>query len=238
MALKRGALVILPNLIGETPIKENLPDAVEKEVASLDGLIAESETAGRRFLGHFIKERAALVPISVFSKKTKEEDIDFYLEPIQKGEKWGLVSDAGLPCIADPGSKLVMRARKVGIKVKALPGPSSIMLSLQLSGLSGQHFTFHGYLPKEHPSLIKKIKEMEKTMKTTGATQIAIEAPYRNNVLLGLMLDNLSDDTLLSVMWDLTLPSEGGMTESVATWKKLARPQLDKRPSVFLIGRD
>lgn len=238
MTVKRGALVILPNLIGEAAVKENLPDAVEKEVASLDGLIAESETAGRRFLSHFIKERAAQVPIAVFTKKTKDEDIDFYLEPIQKGEKWGLVSDAGLPCIADPGSKLVLRARKTGIKVKALPGPSSIMLSLQLSGLSGQNFTFHGYLPKEHPALIKKIREMDKTMKATGATQIMIEAPYRNSALLTLLLENLSDDTLLSVMWDLTLASEGGMTESVATWKKLAKPQLDKRPSVFLIGKE
>lgn len=237
--MKIGELVLLPNVLGTmNNWDEVMPPAVETEVRSLQGLIAENPTEGRRFLGHFLKEKAALVPISVFSKKTDDADIDFYLEPIMKGEKWGLVSDAGLPCIADPGAKLVLRAKKQGIKVRTITGPSSIILALQLSGLNGQSFFFHGYLPKEAPALIKKIRVLEKTVNESGSTQIAIEAPHRNSVLLDQLLQTLSDNMILSLMWDLTLKGEGGITEKVSTWKKMVRPDLDKRPVVFLIGKE
>jgi len=230
-------LVLLPNVLGLVKNwDEVMPQALETEVLSLQGLLAENPTEGRRFLGHFLKEKANLIPIATFSKKTKDEDIDFYLEPLTKGEKWGLVSDAGLPCIADPGSKLVLRARKLGIKVKAVPGPSSILLALQLSGLNGQNFAFHGYLPKENPELKKRIRELDKVARETSATQIVIEAPHRNEVLLKELLETLSEDMTLSLMWDLTLKGEGGMTEKVSTWKKMALPQLEKRPVVFLWG--
>lgn len=239
MEKNKGELVLLPNLLGSVQNWEDLlPASVEKEVLSLQGLIAENPTEGRRFLGYFLKEKALLVPIAVVTKKTKEEDIDFYLEPLKKGEKWGLVSDVGLPCIADPGAALVLRARKQGIKVRAIPGPSSILLALQLSGLNGQNFCFHGYLPKEPADLVKKIQELEKTIKATKATQIAIEAPHRNAQLLAQLLETLSDNMVLSLMWDLTMKSEGGMTEKVSTWKKLALPNLEKRPTVFLIGME
>jgi len=230
-------LVLLPNVLGLVKNwDEVMPKSLEAEVNSLQGLLAENPTEGRRFLGHFLKEKANLIPIATYSKKTKDEDIDFYLEPLTKGEKWGLVSDAGLPCIADPGSKLVLRARKLGIKVKAVPGPSSILLALQLSGLNGQNFAFHGYLPKENPELKKRIRELDKVARETSATQIVIEAPHRNEVLLKELLETLSEDMTLSLMWDLTLKGEGGMTEKVSTWKKMALPQLEKRPVVFLWG--
>ncbi len=229
-------LLLFPNLLGDAPHHEPyLPASVDKAVVSIDGLIAESESAGRRYLSRFKMEKAPhQVPIALYNEHTPDDEIDFLLEPITKGERWGLVSDAGLPCVADPGSKIVLRARQKGIPIQGFIGPSSIMMALMLSGLPGQRFSFLGYLDRE-PSIKKKqIADYERISKNQNMTMILMETPYRNKLMLEALLETLQETTLLCVAWDLTLPDQGVMTQSVALWKKSPLPNLDKRNALFL----
>jgi len=167
---------------------------------------------------------------------TPDQDIDFLLEPIRKGERWGVISDGGLPCVADPGAKLVSRARQSGIVVQAFSGPSSLLLGLMLSGLPGQRFYFAGYLDKEPKKREAEIKELQRNAKVHQATQIFIEAPYRNAHLLESLLKVLDDETRLCIAWDLTLPTQGVVSQKVAQWKKSPPPNLEKKAAVFLLA--
>ncbi len=234
----KPALLLLPNLLGD--VKHHalyLPSSVDTAVASLDGLIAENPTEGRRYLSRFQTKKASHdIPIAVFNRNTPDGDIDFLLEPVRKGERWGLVSDAGLPCIADPGSKLVRRARQCGILVQAFVGPSSILLALMLSGLSGQCFHFLGYLEREQRERENEIRRLEKRSQEEKATMIFIETPFRNQPLLESLLSTLSDSTHLCVAWDLTLPTQGILSQPVALWKKAPVPKLEDRVAIFLFG--
>jgi len=236
--MSQAALLLLPNLIGEHRHHEPfLPASVDKAVSTLDGLIAESVTAGRRYLGRFETKKAAHeIPIAIYDKRTPDGDLDFLLDPIRKGERWGLVSDAGLPCIADPGSRLVLRAKQLGINVQSFVGPSSILLALMGSGLPGQRFAFHGYLDKDVAKMKKQIALLEKRAHEEVATQIFMETPFRNPQTLETVLATLQDKTLLSVAWELTLTGQGILTHPVSTWKKIALPNLEKRNALFLIG--
>lgn len=229
-------LLLLPNVLGDVRHHELfLPPSVDKAVASLDGLIAESERGGRRFLSRFKHEKKPQdIPIALLNEHTPEGDMDFLLEPLSKGERWGLISDAGMPCIADPGALLVARARKKGIAVQAFSGPSSIMLGLMLSGLPGQQFSFCGYLDRDQKRLETQVRQLEKRSAQENSTQIFIEAPYRNNELLNTLLKNLDKKTLLACAWDLTLQTQGVVSQSVAQWEKCTLPQLDKKPAIFL----
>ncbi len=231
--MKKKQLLLLPNLLGDYPNHEVfLPSSVDRAVKKIDGLIAESETGGRRYLGRFFTaEEARNIPIA-----TMEENVDFLLEPITRGECWGLVSDAGLPCIADPGAKIVAKARSLGIQVQTFVGPSSIFLGLMLSGFSGQKFTFNGYLEKDPQGRQDNIQKLEKRAHVDQSTQIFIETPFRNMHLLETLLDTLSDTTLLCVAWDLTLPTQGVLSQPVSVWKKSPLPNLKKRAAIFLIG--
>jgi 16S rRNA (cytidine1402-2'-O)-methyltransferase len=237
---KRPALLLLPNLLGEVRHHEPfLPQSVDKAVASLDGLIAESETAGRRYLKRFKTEKLPQeIPIAQFNEHTPADQIDFLLEPVVKGERWGLVSDGGLPCVADPGSTLVKRARQLGLNVQAFVGPSSIMMALMLSGLPGQRFAFQGYLDKEPEGRKAQIRNLEAAAKKEGITQIFIEAPYRNQYLLEALVETLSDETELCVAWDITLQTQGILSQPVKHWKKSPLPTLDKRVAIFLFSAE
>lgn len=237
---QKPCLLLLPNVLGDVKHHQPfLPASVDKAVATLDGLIAESPTAGRRFLSRFeTKKPAHEIPIALLNEHTKEDEIDFLLEPIRKGERWGLISDAGLPCIADPGSKLVSRARQSGIVVQAFVGPSAVLLALMLSGLQGQQFYFSGYLDKDPKKRRDEIVQLEKFSKKFNCTQIFIEAPYRNSALLELLINTLDEETQLCVAWDLTMPTQGIVSQSVALWKKSPLPNLAKKPAIFLIKKD
>lgn len=233
----KPALLLLPNLLGEHKNHEAfLPASVDKAVQTLDGLIAESEKGGRRFLSRFqTKKPVNEIPIALLNEHTPDDHLDFLLEPIRQGERWGLVSDAGIPCIADPGSKLVKRAKQSGIIVQAFVGPSAIFLSLMLSGLPAQQFTFHGYLDKDPDMRKKKIRQIEKASKTEHYTQIFIETPYRNRQTLESLLETLDDSTWLCVAWELTLPTQGVLSQPVALWKKSPLPNLEKKNAIFLV---
>lgn len=228
--MTRGKLFLLPNLLGDLPSHcRDLPVSVDEAVEQLDGLIAESEKAGRRFLSRFsLKKRAHEIPLALFNKHHR--DVDFALEPMIEGETWGYVSDAGLPCIADPGAELVRKARKAGVTVEAFVGPSSILLALMQSGLSGQCFQFHGYPPK---TAEERKKFLSKQAQVKG-THIIMEAPHRNQAAFESLLSVLPETALLCLAWDLTLPTQRVLTETIKTWKSRPHPKIDKRPALFL----
>lgn len=236
--MNKPALLLLPNVLGDHRHAEVfLPASVFKAVPTIDGLIAESEKEGRRYLSRFETKKPPMeIPIALFNEHTPDDHIDFILKPIMEGERWGLVSDAGLPCIADPGSKLVRRANQKGINVQAFVGPSAILLALMLSGLPGQKFFFHGYLDKDPAKRIDDIKKLVQQAKKEGATQIFMEAPYRNMHTLGALLETLPEAFTLCVAWDLTLPTQGVMTQTMAQWKKCTLPNLEKKPAIFLFA--
>jgi 16S rRNA (cytidine1402-2'-O)-methyltransferase len=231
--MTKPALLLLPNVLGEVKHHQPyLPNSVDKAVATIDGLIAESEKAGRRFLGRFeTKKPAREIPIAVFNAKTSDEDIDFFLQPIRDGQRWGLVSDAGLPCIADPGAKLVDRARKSGIAVQGFSGPCSFIHALMLSGLPGQQFTFHGYLSKEEKDRQKQIQEMLKK----PVTHIFMERPYRNQTMLQELVGTLPEKTILCAAWELMMPDQGIVSQEVQVWRKSPLPNLEDKEAVFLL---
>lgn len=233
----KPALLLLPNLLGDhRHVEVFLPSSVAKAVRSIDGLIAESEAAGRRYLTQFeTKKPAAEIPIALFNEHTPDDHIDFLLEPIVKGERWGLVSDAGLPCIADPGSKLVRRARQKSLVIQSFVGPSSILMALMLSGLPGQKFFFHGYLDREPEKRHTQLKHLVQMGKEEQATQIFMEAPYRNAHTLEAALKVLPNHAWLCVAWDLTMPTQGVISQSVESWKKSTLPNLEKKPAIFLV---
>ncbi len=234
--MQKGKLQILPNLLDDTlEASTFFPPTVGEAVPHLQGLIAESEKAARRYLRRFISREALdSVALKVLSEHTKKEEIASFLEPMILGENWGLISDAGLACIADPGSDLVHLAHMHGIDVETFVGPCSIVMALQLSGFSGQNFSFHGYLPRETNDLELKVKELEK--KSDVATQIWIEAPYRSSKMLELLKRVLNPPTFLCVASELTSPSQRVASLSVKDWRKSSWG-LQKEPVIFLISR-
>ncbi|MCB1110992.1 MAG: SAM-dependent methyltransferase, partial [Chlamydiia bacterium] len=167
------------------------------------------------------------IPIRLLNEHT--ESIDELLGPLQKGETWGLISDAGLPVMADPGARLVRRLRSLNIPVETFPGPSSIVYALQLSGLSAQNFTFHGYPPRQEEALRERLRTLPK-----DHTHVWIEAPYRSDALLKKFVAHLQDETELSVSWNLTLPNQGVRTGKILKWRQ-DFPTLGKVPAVFIV---
>jgi 16S rRNA (cytidine1402-2'-O)-methyltransferase len=234
----KPALLLLPNLLGDHRYWEPfLPNSVAKAVQNLDGLIAESDIEGRRYLKRFETKKPAMeIPIALFNEHTPDDHIDFLLEPIQKGERWGFVSDAGLPCIADPGSQLVRRARQKGIVLQAFIGPSSIFMALMLSGLPAQSFAFQGYLNREPEKRQKQLVQLVKDAQQNGSTQIFMEAPYRNRHTLEATLEALPDNAWLCAAWDLTMPTQGIVSQPISLWKKSPLPNLEKKPAIFLFS--
>ena len=235
--MSQPTLYLFPNVLG--PHKDHhefLPASIDAAVSTIDGLIAESTKGSQRFLSRFkTKKITHHMPYVLYNKNTKPEDFDFILEPLLKGETWGLVSDAGVPCLADPGSSLVMYARKKGILVKAFVGPSSIVLAHMLSGLPGQRYFFHGYLPKDKARRETLVKELEKTAKKEKATQICIEAPHRSQAMLETLVQSLDKRTMLCTATNLTLSDELVVVQSIQEWRGSSLPDIHKRPTVFLI---
>lgn len=233
-------LYLLPNLIG--PVSDYqlfFPPNVVEAVAKLDGLIAESDGEGRRFLKRFTTKKPPYqVPLALFPKKITEAEMKFLLEPVIKGETWGVISDSGLPCLADPGAALVLQARKLHLPIEAFAGPSSILLALMLSGLSGQSFHFHGYIPKTEDLRREALIQWQRESKQGGATQLFIEAPHRNEQVFATCLETLGEETLFCVASYLTMPEQWVETKLIRNWKKMsfqkAVESMHKKPTVFL----
>ncbi len=227
----KGTLYLIPSPLGESDIRGILPEGVIERIRDLSVFIVEHPKTAR----HFLKLAGMKIPLQqlemhVLDEHTKE--IETLLEPLLKGKDAGLISEAGCPAVADPGADLVALAHEHGIRVVPLAGPSSILLALMASGLGGQRFRFHGYLPVEKEELAKKIRKMEKESKDLKETQIFIETPYRNGKLLDALLCACSEGTLLCLATDVTLETESILTKPVSAWQKA---EIGKRPTVFLL---
>ena len=230
-----GSLYLLPNTLGGTAPETVIPVAALHRARSLDYFIAENPKSARAFLKRIGYPRPLQeIRVERLDHNTRAADIAPLLEPVLAGRDAGLLSDAGLPAIADPGAGLVRFAHEKDVRVVPLSGPSSIFLALAASGLDGQRFAFHGYLPVRRPDLIATLKELERQSRHLNQTQIFIETPYRNDATLAAMLRVLGDDTLVCVAADLTLETETVTTRPAAQWRNHA-PQLKGRPTVFLI---
>ena len=231
-----GKLILLPNLFSEEQSAEDFfSPIVFRAIRSLDGLIAESEKEARRYLRKaFSHEEMNQRKLALLNEHSDPKALNSLLEPIEKGETWGLVSDAGLAAVADPGSDLVRACREKKIEVTSLGGTSSLMLALQLSGFSGQSFQFHGYLPREEKDLMIKLKELEQ--KAKGSTQIWIEAPYRTQKMVEKVVQTCQETTLFCVALELALPSERVICQSIGKWKKSSFT-FGKEMAVFLLYR-
>lgn len=233
--LMPGTLFLIPSPLGEGKLSTVIPQDVKACVAQLDSFIVEHPKTARHFLKLVCtKKPLQELDMQILDEHTKKEDLDALLAPLLNGQDVGLISEAGCPAVADPGSDLVKLAHKKGIRVVPLVGPSSILLALMASGLGGQRFVFHGYLPVESEKQAKKIVQIEKASRSGNETQIFIETPYRNMKLFEALLLHCREDTLLCLATDITLATESILTKSIGSWKKTAF-DIGKRPTVFLI---
>lgn len=232
-----GKLYLLPALLGDTQAEDVLPQATLAAARALDYVLAEDARSARALLkaiGH--PKPIAQIRIVEIGHEPDPARIDEWLAPLaHDGIDAAIVSEAGCPGVADPGATVVARAHALGIAVRPLVGPSSILLALMASGLNGQQFRFVGYLPREPDTLAQRLRELERDAQR-GETQIFIETPYRNERLFAAILSACRPTTLLSVAVDLTTTAERIATHAVGAWSALAperRPALDRHPAVF-----
>ncbi len=224
-----GILYVIPTPLGGAAV-DALPASALKMVKTLQYFVVENAKSARAFL----KDVGMPCAMQDLEISVLEVDVSRHVKKLQAGHAIGLLSEAGCPAIADPGAALVEAAQREGIRVVPLVGPSSIVLTLMASGLEGQRFAFCGYLPRDAEQRKRRIKELEARSRRERETQIFIETPYRNDVLLAALLEGLSEKTLLCVATDLTLPSEEVRTQPISQWRN-ARHTIGKRPTVFLL---
>lgn len=227
-----GKLFLIPNLIAEGT-QQVIPPSVLEALPSLQYFLAEDVRTARRYLsGLKIYERIESLQFEVLNKDTTQVGLVELMKPLLEGKNVGVISESGCPGVADPGALAVAYAHQHGIQVVPLVGPSSILLALMASGLNGQRFAFHGYLPIDAKEAVKTIKELEKESQQKKQTQLFIETPYRNNQVLDHLLNSLKNETQLSIALDVTGINEFIQTKSVGQWKK-NKPALLKEPAVF-----
>lgn len=232
-----GILYLIPTTLGDSLINDVIPNNVKDIVNSINFYVVENIRTARRYL----KKLEITTPIDdltffTLNKHTTANELTQFLVPISKNYNVGVISEAGAPGVADPGADIVKIAHKKNIKIVPLVGPSSILLSLMASGMNGQNFSFLGYIPIKNPERIKKIKAIEKNSFSFNQTQIFIEAPYRNQVLLDNILKNCDAQTMLCIATDITLDTEFIKTKSIVEWQKNV-PQINKRPTIFLLHK-
>ena len=232
--MKKGTFFLIPATLGEEGINV-ISQEVKDIVQQIDLFIVENEKSARRFLRSIgykkeFSENSLVLMDKNYPDKTDRRVFDYLLN----GNDVGLISEAGLPCIADPGNFWVREAHLLNIKVKPLTGPSSIILALIASGFNGQQFRFNGCLPIKSSERIIALKKMEEVSASKNETQIFIETPYRNNAMMDDIIKSCSSKTLLCIACELTLQAEFIKTLSIADWKK-NKPDLHHKPTVFLI---
>lgn len=233
-----GKLYLIPSTLGDMPPLEVVPISVKKVIEEIDIFIVENEKAARRFIKSIcpnkVQSRLTLFPLNKF---TDPSEIPTYIGSCENGESVGLLSDAGCPGVADPGSEVVKLAHEKQIQVVPLVGPSSILLAMMGSGMNGQNFAFNGYLPIDSSARKSKIKQLEKRAFEEQQAQLFIETPYRNEKMLLDLCRYLNPNTRVCIACDLTLNSEVIQTKTAQEWKK-SRVDLHKRPTIFVIQKD
>lgn len=234
-----GTLYLIPCPISdETAPWDVLPAANRTVLDALDYFIVENTRTARRFLS----KAGVACPIDTLEFRELNEHtaagraVEELVQPIAEGRSAGVISEAGVPGVADPGAAVVEACHRRGIRVVPLVGPSSILLAVMASGLNGQSFAFNGYLPVKPPERTKAIRFFERRAQTERQSQLFIEAPYRNAKLLEELLRTLAPGTRLTVAVDLTAPTERIETHTVAQWRQRPLPELNKRPTIFILG--
>ena len=234
--LFKGKLYLLPVTLGTQHYNHVLPLDVLNTIKSLRHFIVEDIRSARRFL----RLIDPTFPIDdstflVINEHSSENDFAAGIEILERGNDTGIMSEAGVPCVADPGSPLISLAHRHAIRVVPLTGPSSILLALMASGFNGQQFTFHGYIPVKKGERAVAIRKLEKDA-SLGYTQVFIETPYRNNQLLKEILEVCNNETRLCLAVNVTADDEFIETLSIGDWKK-RHYEPGKRPAIFLLGR-
>ncbi len=232
----KGNLYLIPTPLGETGFEAGLTAYNLQILQLIDTFIVEELRTARRFLrkAGYLKDFET-VTFHLLNEHTPDEEAGGMLENAISGQHIGLLSEAGLPCIADPGNIVVRTAHRKGIRVIPLTGPSSIMLALMASGLNGQNFVFHGYLPVKPDERIKSLRELEHSVSKGNQAQIFIETPYRNMAMLESIIKTCHPTLTLCIAADLTLETEWIRSMPLSEWKR-QKPELHKRPAVFLLG--
>jgi len=232
----KGRLFLIPSTISDSQVNHVIPEYINKIISNITHYIVENERTARRML----LKLGISIPIDdltfyILNKHTGKSEIPDFLK-IAESEDIGLLSEAGVPAVADPGREIVSLAHKNNIKVVPLVGPSSILLALMASGLNGQNFAFIGYLPVKSPERVRKIKEIETRSKNENQSQIIIEAPYRNNQLLNDILTACGNTTLLCIAVNITDEKEKIETHSIEYWRR-HKPDIHKIPSIFIVHK-
>jgi 16S rRNA (cytidine1402-2'-O)-methyltransferase len=235
MQINEKRLYLIPSTLGDSALNQVIPDYNLEIIKSLRHFVVEEEKTARRFLircGYLPPFDA--VKFYTLNEHTRELEIpEIYTD---SGESdLGMISEAGVPAIADPGALLVEYAYRLNIKVVPLSGPSSLVLALMASGLNGQHFAFNGYLPVKGPERSSRIKFIEKRSESEGQSQLFIEAPYRNNQLIMALLETCKPTTRLCIAVNLTLGEEWIRTKTIREWRQQAPPDLKRQPAVFIL---
>ena len=233
-----GKIYLIPTNIGDGAVYDEMPEINGRIINQLDYFIVENIRSARRFLSKAsIEKPIDSLEFIELNEHTVLEDIAPMLKPIMSGRSAGVLSEAGLPAIADPGADIVAAAQNIGIECIPLVGPSSIFMALMASGQNGQSFAFNGYLPVKPHERRGAIRKYEQRALSEGQSQIFIETPYRNGALMEEMLQSLGSETVLTVAADLTAPTEYVRSATVRKWRTLPRPEIHKRPAIFIIGR-
>jgi len=236
-----GTLFLIPNTLGETEaLASVLPEQVQQITSQLDYFVAENAKTARAFLKlvnaqHPLAKPLQEITISELNVNTPAAALAGLLAPLLAGRDGGLVSEAGVPAVADPGADLVRLAHQHNIPVRPLVGPSSLLLAVMASGLNGQSFAFNGYLPTDPAQRAIRIKELELRSRKEKQTQLFIETPYRNAAMLEALIAACAPGTLVCVATDLSLPSETIRTMTASQWKSAKAPDFHKKPTVFLL---
>lgn len=233
-----GTLYMIPCPIAdEGDVWSVLPAANREVLALLDYFIVENVRSARRFLSKAgIGRPIDTLEFRELNEHTAAGEVGELIEPLLKGRSAGVISEAGVPGVADPGAQAAAFCHRHGIRVVPLVGPSSILLAVMASGLNGQSFAFNGYLPVKPPERARAIRQLEHRARTERQSQLFIEAPYRNQALLEQLLQVCQPDTLLTVAVDITAPGEWIRTRPVAEWRRTRPADLRKRPCLFILG--
>lgn len=235
--MKKGKLYLIPTPISGNDFKDSLTKKDINIVSGLDYFIVETPKVARSYLGSIeLKTPIQKIEMRVFDEHSSVENIQELIQPLLVGKDIGLMTDAGSPCIADPGEEIVLMCHRLGIQVIPMIGPSSIFLALMASGLNAENFKFNGYLPKKPYKREKRLKQIEKEVQRYNTTQIFIETPYRNQVLFKDIL-NLSDDLYLCVGIEVGSDKEEIATMPISEWRK-KDIALEKVPIIYIIGKE
>ena len=238
MIINKGKLYLIPTTLGDNDPTEVLPLSVRNTILQLDSFIVENEKTARRFIKNICPEKnQQILKFYLIDKHTDSNFYESYLDQCFSGISVGVISEAGVPGIADPGAEIVKIAHLKNIQVIPLVGPSSILLAMMSSGFNGQNFAFNGYLPIDFVDKKIKIRTLEKLSKENNQSQIFIETPYRNNKLLEDLIATLHPSTKLCIAADLTLSTEYIQTLSIKEWKN-KKLDLHKRPAIFIIQQE